>query len=118
MTDNMKPVRCGCGGEAECVFYTIGTPDMSEKVFEVGCKKCETQTRSFPTATEAIEAWNRAMGATDTNVGGNERTAKVKDLERRSETSLSWEGICTNCGAYTMHEMDYCFHCGCRLEWK
>lgn len=47
-----------------------------------------------------------------------ERTAKVKDLERRSETSMSWEGICSNCGSYTMHEMDYCFHCGCRLEWE
>ena len=47
-----------------------------------------------------------------------ERTAKVKDLDRRSETSMSWEGICTKCGAYTMHEMNYCFHCGARLEWE
>ena len=47
-----------------------------------------------------------------------ERTAKVKNLDRRSETFMSWEGICTKCGAYTMHEMNYCFHCGARLEWE
>ena len=46
-----------------------------------------------------------------------ERTAKVKELDKRSETMMAWEGICTNCGSYTMHEMTYCFHCGCRLEW-
>ena len=46
-----------------------------------------------------------------------ERTAKVKDFDGRSETSISWEGICTKCGAYTMHEMNYCFHCGAKLEW-
>ena len=47
-----------------------------------------------------------------------EQTAKVEDLDRRSETSISWEGICTKCGAYTMHEMNYCFCCGAKLEWE
>lgn len=47
-----------------------------------------------------------------------ERKAKVKELERRSETSIGWEGICTNCGAYTIREMDFCFQCGAKLEWE
>ena len=46
-----------------------------------------------------------------------ERTAKVQILPRRSETSMSWEGKCSNCGSYTIHEMNYCFECGAKLEW-
>jgi hypothetical protein len=47
-----------------------------------------------------------------------ERTAKVQILPRRSETSMSWEGKCSNCGSYTIHEMNYCFGCGAKLDWS
>ena len=104
MTDNLKPVRCGCGGEASCYFTHYWG-----KCFTVQCSECGIETKPYDTEAEAVTAWNRAMG---------ERTAKAKDLDRRSETSMCWEGICTKCGAYTMHEMNYCFHCGARLEWE
>lgn len=47
-----------------------------------------------------------------------ERTAKVEKLGKRSETSMSWEGKCSNCGSYTIHEMNYCFECGAKLDWS
>ena len=55
MTDELKPVRCGCGGEANT--WKFG------KAWEVICAKCYTSTDLFMTEAEAIEAWNRAMGA-------------------------------------------------------
>ena len=70
------------------------------------------------------EGWNDCVSLIESYlekmpvVEPKERTAKVKDLDRRSETSMSWEGICTKCGSYTMHGMNYCFYCGARLEWE
>ena len=127
MTDELKPVLCGCGGEAEIgKKYLMGNlPDVY-----VICGNCSIRTGEYYSEAEAVEAWNTAMGtntrrllevlvhdATDNSLPV-EQTAKVKHLERRSETSMSWEGICTNCGSYTIHEMNYCFHCGARLEWE
>ena len=67
----------------------------------------------FDSEAEAIEAWN---GRADDHFRGAtkmvERTAKVRPLV------MGWEGVCTNCGAYTIHEMDYCHKCGARLEWE
>ena len=63
MTDELKPVRCGCGGEAEVRgFENI---DDSISIY-VCCSKCHTSTVSFTgeqAEENAIEAWNRAMGA-------------------------------------------------------
>ena len=102
-----KPVKCRCGGEAE--IFHIAPDEGYEGSYCVRCTECLIQTPFFnKDKDKAIEVWNRAMG---------ERTAKVEHLERRSETSMAWEGVCTKCGSYTMHEMNYCFHCGCRLEW-
>ena len=100
----LNPVNCGCGGKAQVFF-----PFANNSIYMIECKKCGICTSAYETETEAIQAWNKAM---------NERTAKVKDLDRRSETSMSWEGICTKCGSYTMHGMNYCFYCGARLEWE
>ena len=55
MTDELKPVRCGCGGE------TVIMPTPSGR-FAVGCKKCDICTGLYNTEAEAITAWNRAMG--------------------------------------------------------
>ena len=128
MSDEKKPARCGCGGEANVFGYDALSGDHD---FYVSCTKCGICTPSKPTKAEAITAWNRAMGtntrrllevlvhdATDIRVWGKERTAKVENLPRRSETSLDWDGICSNCGAYTNHDMNYCFECGARLEWE
>ena len=53
MSEELKPVRCGCGGEA--MLY------VDLKYFSIICKKCGIATRDFLSEAEAVEAWNRAM---------------------------------------------------------
>ena len=60
MTDELKPVRCGCGGEV-WAFMTL-YPDNRERPYICQCRRCFTRTGGYPTEAEAIEAWNRAMG--------------------------------------------------------
>jgi hypothetical protein len=61
MTDELKPVRCGCGGEAK-----VSKIDKSflggEFVYGYRCEKCGIATLWYASETEAIKAWNRAMG--------------------------------------------------------
>ena len=59
MTDELKPVRCGCGGE---VVYGKWVRKVGVIAHAVGCKNCGIQTKPYTTEAEAIEAWNRAMG--------------------------------------------------------
>lgn len=53
--DEMKPVRCGCGGKA------VLTP--SYYGFRVKCTECEMETPMQMQKENAIRIWNRAMGA-------------------------------------------------------
>lgn len=60
----IKPVRCGCGGEAKI--------DKIQSVkgnrYSMICQKCLISTAyKYNTEAEAIEAWNRAMGAVENN---------------------------------------------------
>jgi len=57
MRDEIKPVRCGCGGEANIVF-----PFMHTDIYLIECNNCGICTSSYNTEAEAITAWNRAMG--------------------------------------------------------
>ena len=60
MTDELKPVNCGCGGEAE-IFHIA--PDGYAGSYCVRCVNCLTQSPFFTGNKEkAIEVWNRAMG--------------------------------------------------------
>lgn len=70
--DNIKPVHCGCGGEAKVIM-------IIPEVYAVECSKCWIRTGS-PARTEAkaIEAWNRAMGA-DVNSVVSVFSSEVKD---------------------------------------
>ena len=54
--DELKPVPCGCGGEA--IIYINGA--RQAKIY---CEKCGIESNVFATKYKAIEAWNRAMGA-------------------------------------------------------
>ena len=65
MTDELKPVRCGCGGDVAVLFGV----DKGHEYYIVKCWGCGTQTVKKRHKAEAVEAWNRAMGATDMNVG-------------------------------------------------
>ena len=57
MTEELKPVRCGCGGEA-----TVRTYGEPETPYCIQCVRCGITTLGFDTEVEAIQAWNRAMG--------------------------------------------------------
>ena len=60
-SSDMKPVRCGCGGEAKVV--KIDKSFMKgEFVYGIRCDKCSITTLWYRTEAEAVEAWNRAMG--------------------------------------------------------
>lgn len=129
MSDELKPVRCGCGGEA-WTDYIIGEPSEGVGWF-VCCKNCDIQTPAeYPTEAEAIEAWNTAMGtntrkllevlvhdATDTNVGSKERTAKVRDKKDDPMVDEWHQGRCMNCGKQVRRRNNYCSRCGSRLDW-
>ena len=75
---------------------------MTEDGFDhtVYCSKCNIETQMYDTEAEAITAWNRAMGATDMNVGEKERTAKVSNQifnNSNPYTVGAWIGTC-ECG--------------------
>jgi len=80
MTDELKPVRCGCGGEAHVMqpSYTHCRVVM--------CPKCGIKTAFMNTEAEAIEAWNRAM-----------RRAKVDVLPNTCEDKGEMP-FCPHCG--------------------
>ena len=103
MCEELKLVRCGCGGEAS-VDYFIGEPSEGAS-YMVYCRKCEIQTMSYDTMTEAITAWNIAMG---------ERTAKAKVNFKDENFFFGW----CECGQYQSSQFPYCPVCGCRLEWE
>lgn len=128
MSEELKPVRCGCGGEAKIEWANGYDPFAEKRIpklwYGVICKKCKIQTKAYYTEAEAITAWNRAMGATDMNVGDKERTAKVIN-RRYNGTALgivgladSSYGTCVNCWGDVLDRYTYCPHCGARLEWK
>ena len=101
MTDELKPVRCGCGREAE--VHVMGH-EMSDAQYYIKCEKCDTRTWFFDSEAEAVKTWNKAMG---------ELTAKVEWSE------VDGCHLCGNCGyAVNPHCEVYCAGCGARLEWE
>ena len=109
MTDELKPVRCGCGGEA--VLCESDKYDSFDFTYMIYCKACGISSDVYDTEAEAIQAWNTAMGATDTNVGN--KTAKVKWSE------VDGCHLCGECGFAVTPKCDvYCAGCGCKLDWS
>ena len=93
MTDELKPVRCGCGGEAKVIGH-VSRWDAAYRWY-VRCASCDISTAEYPTEAEAIEAWNRAMSGVAKNATTG-RTAKV-----------DW-----------INGEPFCPMCGDRLEWE
>lgn len=123
-----EPVRCGCGGEASVKKHTFY---RALPLYSVKCDRCGIQVPSRNTEAEAVQVWNKAMGATDKNVGDKfdkdtnvlckERTAKVEKVDMPSEHNKVYK--CCECGQYTHRTswsspVNYCTNCGARLEWK
>ena len=117
-TIDLKPVRCGCGGEAKIetdhdTIQPVAPIDWKRVV----CTKCNIRTPWRKTEAEAIEAWNKSMG---------ERTAKVikhkywlgVSLNVVGEQTIGYEWLCENCKKKVLDGDDYCSHCGARLEWN
>ena len=105
MSEELKPVNCRCGGEAQIgKKYLMGNlPDVY-----VICGNCSIRTGEYYTEAEAIEAWNLAMG---------ERTAKVKRYSFGETLTYDFDGQC-ECGKWVDALWDYCPSCGARLEWE
>ena len=115
----MKPVNCGCGGEAK--VQRVRT--LKSHVLVVMCTKCEIATNYYATEAEAITAWNRAMGAKDINVPNNERTAKAIEHDASVTDTDGYkyhrsEYLCGACKKKVLGGDEYCSHCGCRLDWN
>ena len=104
MTDEKKPVHCGCGGEV-VVGHIEKTSYLPKDRWYIGCPKCDICTGLYDTEAEAIEAWNTAMG---------ERTAKVVC----HGTTMGLSFCCGNCGKPVHSEGKYCHHCGAKLDWS
>lgn len=99
-TDELKPVRCGCGGEAAIRVYE-SMRLCKQTDYYLQCKECGIATLFKNTEAEAVTAWNRAMG---------ERTAKV--------SKGAYDLMRCECGMPVSSNFDFCPHCGARLEWK
>ena len=61
MSDELKPVNCGCGGEAK-VYDNEVRHEFGISHFVVECQKCGIITKWKNTEAEAVESWNLAMG--------------------------------------------------------
>lgn len=118
MTDTLKPVRCGCGGEARIeAHYDINGAD----IWQLRCPCCGIKIGDRRTEAEAIEAWNRAMGNGDKS-SQVERTAKVIEHDASVTTADGYkyhrsEYLCGACKKKVIGGDEYCSHCGCRLDW-
>ena len=120
MTDELKPVRCGCGGEAErnATLVDFLGRDMR---YSLRCEDCGIMTNWYRTESEAIEAWNTAMGVSKTEKT-TERTAKVIEHDASVTDTDGYiyhrsEYLCGACKKKVIGGDEYCSHCGCRLDW-
>ena len=115
MSEELKPVKCGCGGEARPQQTYNGD-------WYVVCEKCIMCSGHYHTKSNAISAWNKAMGAKDINVPDKERTAKVENISDYhlpiNDYCFIKKGDCGNCGFVATEGDKYCRECGARLEWE
>ncbi len=124
MSDELKPVRCGCGGRPIIEYGEDG-------ICRVHCSFCLTGTVYHRNKAEAITAWNRAMGADQfrdltKKVEPEQKKGKWEEREVDSMTITDYQSAkCSVCGKYLttpyqdyFDNYKYCPHCGARLEWN
>ena len=128
MADELKPVRCGCGGEAQVMH-----PSYTHCIV-IMCGKCGLKTPYMNTEAEAITAWNRAMsGSAEEKLKAfwdgmsaemrEERTAKVIEHDASVTDTDGYkyhrsEYLCGACKKKILGGDEYCSHCGTKLDWS
>ena len=114
MTDELKPFRCGCGGEAE-----VGEVHFWGRCYTVQCSECGIETKPHPTEAEAVQAWNRAMGKfPKTDIRKIDSVRPTKCEYGDGNVTFASGYICPNCYSNVRERDNYCCGCGMRLEWK
>lgn len=108
MSDELKPVRCGCGGDV--VVNRVNYEGFED--YEVHCANCFIRTDGYNDEAEAIQAWNKAMSAKDINVP-NKNIVIVEPFT----TDMNHVGYC-KCGYLVNAEWKYCPSCSAKLEWS
>ena len=119
MSEKLKPVCCGCGGEA--IILKADEYHRFPDTYYVSCTKCTAGVGPYDTEAEAVKAWNRAMGERTAKVVHKQQThivtPKSTTVAYETETNLWVE--CGNCGAMGMyHGWKYCPNCGAKLDWS
>ena len=126
MSEELKPIRCGCGGEANVYSWKEEDDGIQSIHYHAICMKCGIETNAYDTEAEAITAWNTAMngllpeGDPQKNVGvaitnSTEPERKKGKWQRRKDEDC-WE--CSECHAVLEnsdignHNYYYCYHCG------
>lgn len=138
MTDELKLVLCGCGGKAEIVKRF--SPDYDLDVYYAKCKNCGIETDDYFFESEAIVAWNIAVGrelerkkdkCTKINcpiqMNYISNDCDIKTCPYRTEhKNGKWKNIafftreCSECKAQ-FHELEYdnfCPNCGADMRGK
>lgn len=115
MTDELKPVNCGCGGEAVLGYQS--------QMYGVRCSECFITIGGYDTEAEAITVWNRAMSGSTEKSSTVERTAKVIEHDASVTDTDGYkyhrsEYLCGACKKRVIGGDEYCSHCGCRLDWN
>ena len=110
MSDELKPVNCGCGGEARILH-----PSYTHCIV-VMCPLCGIKTAYQNTESEAITAWNRAMG---------QKTGEwieYPDCLQYENAYADDQIVCSACHHVfnimdnCTEEFDFCPHCGAEMK--
>lgn len=123
MTDELKPIRCGCGGEGKTSATLVDFLGKDMR-YSIRCEDCGIMTNFYHTETEAVTAWNRAMGTdvqTLMKVFAYDATCAVceKKKERTAKVDVDdGDYYCGNCAQELGASYRYCPTCGATLEWE
>ena len=123
MSEELKPVNCGCGGEAKVDIKLVSSSPAERK--RIYCSKCYISTDWMKSEDEAIHAWNRAMGALlpEGDPQKNDRCEYSNTTERTAKVVKGSNGMitvaaCGDCGTVVNIFDKYCARCGARLKWE